>query len=314
MKSKKEADLDSGIPMPRLTELYKKMLLIRRFEEKLCELFTKDLLFGTIHSCIGQEANAVGVIDALDKSKDIVISNHRGHGHYIALTNDVDGLMAEIMGRETGVVGGRGGSQHLHNRNFYSNGVQGGMVPIAGGMALAEKMKGTKAIVVCFIGDGTLGQGNVYESMNLASLFSVPIFYVLENNLYAMSTHVKDSIAGSIIDRAKAFGIDTAEITTNDVELIYKESIAIIKRIRSLSKSYFLCINTYRLCGHSKSDDCSYRTKEEEMEWRKKDPLLIAAAKLKSNDVKMIERECTERLKKSLQRGQNAPFPVLKNE
>lgn len=303
------------MPTEKSINLYKKMVLIRKFEEKLYKLFAEDLLFGTIHACIGQEANAVGVIEALDKNKDIVISNHRGHGHYIALSDDVEGLLAEIMGRKTGVVGGRGGSQHLCGDNFYNNGIQGGMVPIATGMALAEKKKKSKAIVACFIGDGTLGQGAVYESMNMASLFKLPILYVLENNMYAMSTHIKDSIAGNICDRAKAFSIDAEEITTNDVEIIYDKAKSLVDNVRGISRPYFLCINTYRLCGHSKSDDCLYRPKEEETEWKTRDPVLVTTAKLDKYEVKKIDNECAERIEGAFKKIQNDPFPkLLKND
>lgn len=312
MGSKKGAILVLKKHKSNLPALYKKMFLIRKFEEKLNDLFSKDLLFGTIHACIGQEANAVGITEALDKNTDIVVSNHRGHGHYIAFTDDVEGLMAEIMGRDSGVVGGRGGSQHLHNRNFYSNGIQGGMVPIAAGIAFAEKMKGKKTVVVCFIGDGTLGQGNVYESMNMASLFNLPVFFVLENNLYAMSTHVKDAVAGNIVDRPKAFAIKSEHIASNDAEVIYQKATSIIEQVRKTSKPFFLCIDTYRLCGHSRSDTCTYRKKDEEIGWRKKDPLLIAMSKLDIREVGIVEKECVSRIEKCFQMAQKSSFPKLR--
>ncbi len=300
--------------MKELKDLYKQMVLIRKFEEKLYELFSKDLLFGTIHACIGQEAVAVGIANALDKSCDIVVSNHRGHGHYIAFSNDVEGLMAEIMGKKTGVVAGRGGSQHLYNNNFYSNGVQGGMVPIANGMALAEKMKKTNAIVICFIGDGTLGQGVVYESMNISSLWSLPIIYVLENNIYAMSTNVKDAVAGDIIHRAKAFNIDAEKLEGNDIEALYRKLAVIVTKVRNSSKPYFMCIDTYRFCGHSKSDSCEYRSREEELSWRDKDPLSLVYAKLPKEMVKKVEKECIERIEGAFRKCQKDLYPVLKNE
>ena len=163
-----------------LVELYKKMVLIRKVEESLLDLFSKGKLFGTTHTYIGQEANAVGIISNMNKD-DIIFSNHRCHGHYLTFTDDVKGLIAELMGKNTGVCGGKGGSQHICKGNFYSNGVQGGIVPNAVGMAYAEKKLGRKSITAVFLGDGTLGQGVVYEAMNIASLWSLPIIFVIEN-------------------------------------------------------------------------------------------------------------------------------------
>ncbi|MFC1885944.1 thiamine pyrophosphate-dependent dehydrogenase E1 component subunit alpha [Thermodesulfobacteriota bacterium] len=264
---------------PTVEKMYEQMYLIRLFEVKLEELFRKGLLVGTIHCCIGQEAVAVGVINALEKD-DIITGNHRSHGHFLAYSNDFEGLMGEIMGKACGVVGGRGGSQHLQKDNFYSNGVQGGMVPVATGMAMAEKLKNTGNIVVCFIGDGTLGQGIVYESLNMAALWELPIVYIVENNYYAMSTCVDKAIAGSIIARGRAFGNECSEITSNDVEKIYNNVLEIVGRARKNNTPQYCVINTYRLCGHSKSDDRCYRSKEEEEKWSKIDPLLISGKKI----------------------------------
>ena len=165
-----------------------RMLLIRTVEERLLRLFAGGKLFGTTHTCIGQEACAVGVVGALDLERDIIFSSHRCHGHFLMYTDDPTSLIAEILGRQTGVCSGRGGSQHLCVRNFHSNGVQGGIIPVATGVALAEKLKRTGAVTVCFLGDGTLGEGVIYEAFNLASLWRLPILYVLEHNQYAQST------------------------------------------------------------------------------------------------------------------------------
>ena len=200
-----------------LQQLYGRMVLIRRLEETLLELFSLGKLVGTTHTYIGQEANAVGVIDHLDPAHDVVFSNHRCHGHYLAFTDDVDGLLGEVMGRVTGTCGGKGGSQHLCNGNFYSNGVQGSIVPVATGMAVAEKERGTGAVTVVFLGDGTLGQGTVYECLNLASLWSLPILFVVENNHYAQTTPRQLAVAGSIPDRALPFGIASSHLDTTDV-------------------------------------------------------------------------------------------------
>lgn len=287
--------------------LFRQMVLIRRFEETVSDLFSKGLLFGTTHCYIGQEAIAVGIINAISR-KDIVTSNHRGHGHFIAFTDDVEGLMAELMGKSTGVCGGRGGSQHLHKGNFYSNGVTGGMVPVATGMAMAEKFLGSKKIVVCFLGDGALNQGVVYESWNMASLWGLPVLYVVENNLYAMSTHISQHLAGSTKARPEAFGVETHEITSNDVEEIHGLALTCVSQVRGLGRPVVMVCNTYRLCGHSKSDDCCYRSREEEKEWEKHDPPKILSERLDEQSRQRIIGECEERIESALTQARRANF------
>jgi len=192
--------------MKSLPEFYEKMLLIRFFEERVLKLFELGKLAGTTHTYIGQEANAVGIISNLLPA-DIIYSNHRNHGHFIAFTNDLLGLLCEIMGKERGVSRGRGGSQHVHAENFYANGVQGGIVPCAAGIAFAEKLLRKNSVTTVFLGDGTLGQGVVYETLNIAAKWNLPILFVVENNLYAQSTHIEQTLSGNIADRAAAFGI-----------------------------------------------------------------------------------------------------------
>ena len=198
-----ERDQTSAVP---LVQQYAKAVLIRQVEQTLLDLFAKGELFGTVHTCIGQEWTGVAVAAHLRRG-DVVFSNHRCHGHYLALTDDVEGLVAEIMGRQTGVCGGRGGSQHLCAEGFFSNGVQGGMTPVAAGMALALKHLNQDHIVVAFIGDGTLGEGTLYESLNIISKWHLPVLIVLENNLYAQSTFQPQTLAGEILARPTAFGI-----------------------------------------------------------------------------------------------------------
>ena len=205
--------------MTQLATFYERMFFIRRFEETLLDLFSLGKLVGTTHTYIGQEANAIGVIDHLDPDVDTVFSNHRCHGHYLAFTDDAFGLLCEVMGKAPGVCGGKGGSQHLCKGNFYSNGVLGSIVPVATGIALAEKRKGTGAVSTVFLGDGTLGEGVTYESLNIASLWQLPVLFVVENNHYAQSTPVELELAGSIAARGAAFGIETDELDTTDVEV-----------------------------------------------------------------------------------------------
>ncbi len=197
-------------------ELYRIMFRIRRFEETVLENFSRGVFFGTTHTYLGEEADAAGVLTNLSEA-DIVFSNHRCHGHFLACGGSPGALFAEMMGKSSGVCGGRGGSQHLHWRNFYSNGVQGGILPIATGMAVAEKWKESGAVTVVFLGDGTLGEGVLYESLNLASLWGAPILYVVENNRIAQTTPIELAVSGSISARFEAFGIPAAELESSDV-------------------------------------------------------------------------------------------------
>ena len=272
------------------------MLLVRRFEERLLELFKMGDLFGTSHTCIGQEAIAVGVLNNL-KDTDIVVSSHRCHGHYIAMTDDITGILAEIMGKEGGVCKGRGGSQHLHTRNFFSNGVQGNMFPVAAGMAYAEKEKGSSAILVIFIGDGTFGEGVVYETLNLISLWEIPILIVVENNRYAQSTSLDKNFAGSFSGRAGAFNVSVGEIETNDVEEINKRFESLLNKVRTEGSAHMEVVHTYRLAAHSKGDD--FRDSEEIEEWKKKDPIIIMSKKLKEINIIEIEESVNQRINKA---------------
>ncbi len=294
-----------------IDQFYEQLYLIRAFEKKIEELFHQGSLFGTTHACIGQEAIAVGAINALAKD-DFIISNHRCHGHYIAYSNNPEGLMAEIMGKETGVVGGRGGSQHLQDKRFYSNGIQGGMVPVAAGLALGEKLKKTENIVTCFIGDGTLGQGVVYESLNLASLWKLPVLFIVENNFYAMSTHIQDAAAGTLVGRGRAFDVDSFEISTNDVEEVYNIVVDHSAMVREKKKPVFLVFNTYRQCGHSKSDDRCYRSRKEEEQWLHQDPILILEEKIYDRDkIALLKEKVSKRIEAAYIKAKEAGFPVL---
>jgi len=196
----------SGLGVDR--ECWADAFLIRAFEQRLLRLVSEGRLSGTVHTCVGQELTGVAVARSLG-SLDTVFSNHRCHGHYLARTRDVDGLMAEIMGRASGVCGGRGGSQHLCGPGFFSSGVQGGFMPVATGLSMAKKLRGDGGIAVVFIGDGTLGEGIVYETLNLASKWKLPLAVVLEDNFYAQSTSQRQALAGDIRLRAEAFGVQT---------------------------------------------------------------------------------------------------------
>jgi TPP-dependent pyruvate/acetoin dehydrogenase alpha subunit len=287
--------------------LYQQMYLIRRMEERLLDLFTQGKLFGTIHTCIGQEACAVGVLNAVDRRRDVIWSNHRGHGHYLSYNNDLEGLIAEIMGKESGVCRGVGGSQHLHKDNFYTNGILGGTVACAVGSALAEKKKGTDAVTVVFLGDGSMGEGIIYESMNMASLWEVPILFVLEHNQYAQSTPTSLEHAGDLTDRPNAFGIETREIKADNVIAVYKTTTECIHKIRKTKKPIFLTLHTYRYAPHSKGDD--FRSTKEIESHKRSDPLTHlrwALAQINERQVAALESEIDLRIDQAVETASQA--------
>ncbi len=238
-----------------LHQFFRKMFHIRVVEETLLDLFAHGVIGGTVHTCLGQEAVAVGVISALNVETDIICSNHRGHGHFLAYCGDTRSLLAEILGHPTGVCGGIGGSQHLQKKNFYSNGILGGMSPVATGMAFAEKLKGSGAVVVQFMGDGAMAEGAVYEALNIAGLWNLPIMFAVEHNQYAQSTHWSTQHSGSLEQRSEAFGVPSFAIDGNDVEGVNETAQRLINEIRTQSAPRLLFMHTYRLGPHSKGDD-----------------------------------------------------------
>lgn len=239
--------------MPSIEQI-QEAILIRTIENKFLDLFSEGKLNGTVHTCVGQEFSAVAFAGQLLES-DYIVSNHRCHGHYISFTGDSRGLLAELLGKVSGTCGGVGSSQHLKKDNFFSNGIQGGIAPISAGIALANKLNGSKDVVLVFIGDGTLGEGVVYETLNLASLWKLPLLIVCENNRYAQSTRVEDALAGGIIERAESFGIEAFSSTTDNVDGLISDARTSIERVRSLGTPVFHLVDTYRLNAHSKGDD-----------------------------------------------------------
>jgi TPP-dependent pyruvate/acetoin dehydrogenase alpha subunit len=286
--------------------LYEKMVLIRSFEERIGELFKSGELFGTTHPCIGQEATAAGVIEALEPG-DVVTSTHRGHGHFLAFTDNPNGLMAEIMGKETGVCAGRGGSQHVYSENFYTNGITGGMAVVGTGMALAEKREGSGHIAVSFLGDGSLGQGALWEAMNMASLWDAPILYALENNLYGMSTHIENALAGDVQERARAMNIECERVDVVDVLEVVDAAQRACEYVRSRSRPFLLELQTYRFCGHSINDERAYRTREEEARWHDRDPLVRLGGRIDDARRTEIEEHCRRRIERAVAEARQAP-------
>jgi TPP-dependent pyruvate/acetoin dehydrogenase alpha subunit len=294
--------------MPSSEELYTSLYRIRRFEETVLENFPKGVFFGTTHAYLGQEADAVGVLQAL-QTEDIVFSNHRCHGHFLAYGGSPQALFAELMGKATGVCGGRGGSQHLHWRNFYSNGVQGGIAPIAAGMALAEKLKGSEAATVAFLGDGTLGEGVVYEALNMAALWGAPILFVLENNHIAQTTRIEQAVAGSLLGRFQAFGIPAWELDSSDVEEIASIAGPLLDEIRQETATRALILHTCRFGPHSKGDDTRPVEEVERMR-QERDPLSIQAARLEPDRRNSIAAGIDEEIQRAFQLALADPYPI----
>lgn len=291
-----------GLELPIAVQFYQQMMLIRLIEERLLELFSQGLLFGTTHTSIGQEANAVGVVNALDRERDIIWSNHRCHGHFIAYSGEVEGLFAEIMGRVTGVCGGRGGSQHLCFRNFHSNGIQGGITPVAVGTALARKNDG--AVAVAFLGDGTMGEGAVYESLNLASVFGAPILFVVEDNEIAQTTPKALTVSGSIAARAEPFGIRTFAYDGSDPIEIFKIAQEAVGYIRDESRPCWLYLRTERIGPHSKGDDTRPELRLEQA--RARDP--IPPMRRRVADFEEIDAFCQAVIARAVESATSAPL------
>jgi len=274
-----------SLPYPReeLLAHYERMLVIRYFEETLSDLFGEGVIPGTAHFCIGQEACAVGAVAALGR-EDLVTSNHRGHGHLLAKGGDPGRLMAELFGKSTGYCGGRSGSQHLCEPGIGflgCNGITGGMVPVATGAALSQQRLGTGRVVMAFFGDGATGQGVFHEALNMAALWRLPIVYLCENNQYAMSLHVSRAFAEpSAARRLAGFGLPTETVDGMDYFAVRSAAQRAVERARAGEGPTLVEALTYRFCGHSKSDECAYRTGDEEEDWRRRDPLVVMRGRL----------------------------------
>jgi 2-oxoisovalerate dehydrogenase E1 component len=263
--------------------------LIRETEKLILELFGRGLVSGTTHTCLGQEICQMSVVRALNDPDDYVLSNHRNHGHFLTYSGDCLGLVAEIMGRQTGVCGGYGGSQHLAFRNFHSNGVQAGMTGIGVGLAHALKSRSSRGIVAIVIGDGTLGEGLLYESMNLASIWNVPVLFVVEHNGIAQTTYTRDTIGGDIVARGLAFGLSAWRLSDRDEDFSVQVE-RVVEDMRESRRPGMLVIDTGRMGPHSKGDDL--RDVDERDEITASDPLKALRARCSAEDVEAIESTC----------------------
>jgi acetoin:2,6-dichlorophenolindophenol oxidoreductase subunit alpha len=259
---------------------YRQMVSIRLFEEQVNEVYTRALMPGLAHLYSGEEAVAVGICEAL-RIEDYITSTHRGHGHCLAKGASPDRMFAELLGKEAGYCRGKGGSMHIADPatgNLGANAIVGGSVGIATGAAFSAKTLGTDRVAVCFFGEGALGQGSLYEVMNLAQLWKLPVIYVCENNQYNEYTHYAETTAGTILGRATAFGIEAASVDGQDVRAVHEVATRLVKRARSGGGPAFLQCDTYRYSGHHVGDINReyYRSRQEEQHWKtERDPITV---------------------------------------
>jgi len=300
-------------------ELYRKMLRIRHFEEKVYDLYGQNLVPGTIHLYAGQEAVAVGVCANL-REDDYITSTHRGHGHCIAKGAQLNKVMAEILGKKTGYCKGKGGSMHIADFSIGMLGataVVGAGLPIAAGAGLSIKLRKTDQVVVCFFGDGASNQGTFHEAINMASIWNLPVLFVCENNLYAMGTHQTRVMAiENIADRAAAYGIPGVAVDGNDVLAVYEAAHEAVDRARKGEGPTLIECKTYRHKGHSRFDPATYRPKEEVGEWMKRDPIaqfkvrLLEMKTLTEEEANKIEQEVAAAVEDAVKFATESPYPA----
>ena len=297
-------------------ELLRTMLLIRRFEEACAELYSATRIRGFLHLYIGEEAVATGVMAAL-RPDDAVVSTYREHGHALARGVPLDALMAEMFGRQTGCSRGRGGSMHLFHKEtgfVGGNAVVAGGIPLAVGLALADRMLGRDRVTACFFGDGAVAEGEFHEAMNLAALWRLPVLFCCENNRYAMGTALaKEHAQTDLALRASSYGMASWPVDGMDVEAVEDAATRAVEEIRGGGAPVFLELRTYRFRAHSMYDPDRYRTKEEIAAWRQHDPipafqqLMQAAGQLEDDELAALEDEITALLDRAIETADAAP-------
>lgn len=296
----------------------KTMLRMRYFEEKILELQMRGELVGVAHPYIGEEAVATGACASLTK-EDYIVSTHRGHGHCIAKGADLKKMMAELLAKETGYCRGRGGSMHIADvsiGHLGANGIVGAGLPIAVGAGLSIKYRGTDQVVICFFGDGATNQGTFHESLNMASIFNLPVVFICENNLYAVSCPISYSSAvPNVADRTSAYNLPGVIVDGMDV-LAVKDSVSqAVKRAKKRKGPTLIECKTYRFLGHSITDNRPYRTREEEEKWKTKDPIasfkkkLIAQDILSLEEIKKLEEVVRLEIEEAVEFARQSPEP-----
>lgn len=299
-------------------ELYRMLLLIRKSEEKLYYLFSTQEMPGTMHQYIGQEAVAAGVCAAL-RDTDYITSTHRGHGHLIAKGANLNAFMAEMFAKSTGSCKGMGGSMHIAEAGvgiLGANGIVGGGIPIAVGAGLTCKIRGEKNVAVSFFGDGAANEGAFHESLNMASVWNLPVVFVCENNLYGFSTHYRRvTNVENIADRASGYGMKGIVADGMDVLDVYKKANAAIKKIRNGGGPVLIECKTYRYMGHARFEKPVYRTREEVEEWKKLDCIkrlkdqIITEKTYSEEEIMQVEREVAMKIDKAVEFAENSPDP-----
>jgi TPP-dependent pyruvate/acetoin dehydrogenase alpha subunit len=302
--------------------MYRQMVAIRQFEAQVNELYTRALMPGLAHLYIGEEAVAVGICEALEKN-DYVTSTHRGHGHCLAKGASPGQMFAELLGKKTGYCKGKGGSMHIADPatgNLGANAIVCGSAGIATGAAFSAQRLGNRRVAVCFFGEGALGQGVLYEVMNLAQLFKLPVIYVCENNFYTEYTHFSETTAGDILSRATAFGVEAAKVDGQDVRAVHEVALRLVDRARSGGGPAFLLCDTYRYHGHHVGDINReyYRSKQEEQVWRtERDPItnfgkwLIEQKVADQAALDQVEVRLEAEMKKAVELAVVAPYPSV---
>lgn len=307
------------ISKAKLKEMYEKMLLTRHFEEKVAYFFAMGMVHGTTHLYVGEEATATGVCSAL-APEDLIESTHRGHGQCISKGIDINRMMAEFLGKEVGYCKGKGGSMHiadLEGGNLGANGVVGGGIPLAVGAAMTTQMKEIDRIVVCFFGDGATNQGTFHEALNMASIWKLPVLFVCEDNKYGMSMSKKYSMnIEDISVRAASYGIKGKKIDGNDVIKVYEETQKAREYVKKNGPMLLVC-DTYRFLGHSKSDACVYRTKEELAEWKAKGPIkrmkeyLLKNEMFTEKEIEAIDKNAKQTIEDAVVFAENSQYPSI---
>lgn len=292
-----------GLPEKnKLIQMYQKMYEIRRFEDKLYQLFLTETMPGTMHQYNGQEAIAVGVCENLRKG-DYLLSTHRGHGHYIAKGGSLNKIMAEMFAKRTGCCKGMGGSMHFIDVSvgiLGATAIVGSGIPIATGAALSSKLRGTGQVTACFFGDGASNTGAFHEGINLAAVWKLPVIFVCENNFYGFSTPFrKTTLVENIADRASSYGIPGIVVDGNDVLAIYEVAKRAVHRAKKNEGPTLIECKTYRHRGHSRFEPAAYRPKEEVEEWRGKDP--ISRFKTKLVKMKILSEEEIENIHRKVE-------------
>ena len=302
--------------------MYRQMVAIRQFEAQVNELYTRALMPGLAHLYIGEEAVAVGVCEALERT-DYITSTHRGHGHCLAKGASPDKMFAELLGKKAGYCKGKGGSMHIADPatgNLGANAIVCGSAGIATGAAFSARRLRNGRVAVCFFGEGALGQGVLYEVMNLAQLFKLPVIYVCENNLYTEYTHYSETTAGDILTRATAFGLEAASVDGQDVRAVHGTAQRLVDRARRGEGPAFLLGNTYRYHGHHVGDINReyYRSKQEELTWKtERDPIanfgkwLVAEKLADAAALERTQAELESEMKKAVEFAVAAPYPSV---